>query len=290
MVYLGTKAPCVWVPDAKTLERRELLHAYQKTVTADTQASNGLKGYLNQFTIRLKKRNATSKATETWILNQREWSELQKHLIQNHLTNVRYAKEKRLNLSRLITLEILKEPKMQLLMSILGIGKINAFALLAIIGDVRRFDNPKKLAAYLGLNPGSRESGAQKRIKVGVGKRGRRDMRSLLIQASQAIMRMGKNSPLGQWGWRLFARKGHRNVAVAAIARKLSAQVWHALMGNKPDLLESNKSRDIKFQKMLIELGKKLRAELGMTGTLRSLIEAMNAKLQPLTENLIQKK
>ncbi|MGA7392026.1 MAG: hypothetical protein WCC08_05540 [Terrimicrobiaceae bacterium] len=30
---------------------------------------------------------------------------------------------------------------------------------------------------------------------------------------------MGRATALGQWGWKLFARKGNRNVAVAALAR-----------------------------------------------------------------------
>ena len=32
MVFLGTKAPCVWVPDEQTCQRRELLHLYNRSV------------------------------------------------------------------------------------------------------------------------------------------------------------------------------------------------------------------------------------------------------------------
>jgi transposase len=51
LVYLAGNAPCVWVPDALTCERRELLHACQKAVADHTAATNSLKGYLNQFAI-----------------------------------------------------------------------------------------------------------------------------------------------------------------------------------------------------------------------------------------------
>lgn len=68
MVYLGTKAPCVWVPDVKTIERRELLHAYNTAVKEDTRATNSLKGYLNQHTIRLKKRSPKLEKTRDTIL------------------------------------------------------------------------------------------------------------------------------------------------------------------------------------------------------------------------------
>ena len=52
LVYLAGNAPCVWIPDPVTCERRELLHAYNKAVTDHTAATNALKGYLNQFAIR----------------------------------------------------------------------------------------------------------------------------------------------------------------------------------------------------------------------------------------------
>ena len=42
------------------------------------------------------------------------------------------------------------------LMSIKGIGPVSAAVLLSVIGDIRDFADPGKLAAYLGLVPGSR--------------------------------------------------------------------------------------------------------------------------------------
>lgn len=281
-VYLGTKAPAVWVPDTITLERRELLHLYQRSVSADTQSTNALKGYLNQYGIRLKKRSPHAKITQSWVSKQREWSELQLNLLDQHFSKVEQDHNSRTKLQNIIIEQVLNDPKMLALLSLLGVGMINAFALMAIIGDVKRFSNPKKLAAYLGLNPGSRDSGTHKRIKVGTGKRGRKDMRSLLIQGAHAILRMGRHSDIGKWGWKLFARKGNRNVAVVAVARKLSAQVWHLLMGNKPEALESSKSRNLKYTKMLTILGKKRRHEIGMTTTVKVIVENLNTKLELL--------
>ena len=93
-------------------------------------------------------------------------------------------------------------------------------------------------------------------------------MRRLLVQGPHAVLRMGRNSPLGKWSWKLFARKGQRNIAVAAVARKLLVQVWHVLMGNPPDALETDKSFTAKLKKLNVTLGKVLRAELGLPGNL----------------------
>ncbi len=264
LVYLAGNAPCVWVPDAVTCERRELLHAHQNAVTNHTAASNSLKSYLNQFTIRPGSRGLHLERTRQWILAQRDWTPLQRELLAGYFTNLDNQAEARERFLLLISREICAEPLMLRCMKLLGIGKINAFALLAVIGEVRRFDRPEKLVAYIGLNPGQRQSGKGKNIRLGVGKRGRGDMRHLLIQGAHAVLRMGRNTTLGKWGWKLFARKGNRNTAVAAVARKLLVQVWHLLSGNPPTALEADKSLSVKLQKLIVVLGRKLRAEIGL--------------------------
>lgn len=279
LVYLQGKAPCVWVPDALTCERRELLHAYNKAVEDRTAATNSLKGYLNQFTIRTGRRTLETAATENWVLRQRDWTPLQRELLAGYYRNLRFQTERRKVLLRLIGRQICAEPLMLRCMKLLGIGQINAFALLAIIGDVRRFERPEKLVAYIGLNPGQRESGRGKNIKLGVGKRGRGDMRSLLVQGAHAVLRMGRATSLGQWGWKLFAKRGNRNVAVVAVARKLVVQVWHLLSGNPPEALEPDKSFSIKLKKLTVMLGKSLRDELGLPTKVDTCIQHLQTQL-----------
>lgn len=278
LVYFQGNVPCVWVPDPVTCERRELLHAYTKAVQDNTAASNTLKGYLNQFTIRTGSKTLNNEKTKIWVLAQRDWTALQLDLLDAYFHNLAYQGTRCSALRRLIGRQICAEPLMLRCMKLLGIGQINAFALLAVIGDVRRFERPEKLVAYIGLNPGQRESGRGKNIKIGVGKRGRGDMRRLLVQGAHAVLRTGKNTPLGKWGWKLFARKGQRNIAVTAVARKLLVQVWHLLSGNPPEALEPGKSLTIKLKKLVVMLGKDLRAIL----SLPSSIEACVAHLQTL--------
>jgi transposase len=83
LVYLAGNAPCVWIPDDLSTQRRELLHAHQKAVSDHTAASNSLKGYLNQFAIRLGKRGLKDERSREWIASQRDWSELQKELLSD---------------------------------------------------------------------------------------------------------------------------------------------------------------------------------------------------------------
>ena len=251
LVYLAGNAPCVWVPDEQSRQRRELLHAYRKAVADRTAASNSLRAYLNGNAIRLAKDSLESESTRQWILKQRDWSAMQREILVEYFGDLDVCKERRQRLYRLIALQISGEPMMLRCLKVLGVGLINAFALLAVIGDVRRFERPEKPVAYIGLNPGQRQSGTGKNVKLGVGKRGRADIRHLLIQGAQAVLRMGRATALGQSGWKLFARKGYRNVAVAAVARKLLVQVWHMLSGNPPTGLETQKALLLNFTSWL---------------------------------------
>ena len=129
LVYLQGNAPCVWVPDARTCERRELLHLYNKAVEDRTAAINSLKSYLNQFAIRLGSRPLEKETTEAWVLNQRDWTPMQRELLTEYFRHLRTQRERSKSLQSLIGREICAEPLMLRCMKLLGIGQINAFAL-----------------------------------------------------------------------------------------------------------------------------------------------------------------
>jgi len=112
LVYLAGNAPCVWVPDEQSRERRELLHAYRKAVDEHTAATNSIKSYLNGRGLRLGKHSLDEKTTSQWILDQADWSVLQKNILAEHLANITESKERRKRLYRLIAAEIAVDPTM----------------------------------------------------------------------------------------------------------------------------------------------------------------------------------
>jgi transposase len=284
LVYLAGNVPCVWVPDEQSRERRELLHAYRKAVSDHTASSNSLKAYLNGRGIRLGKRKPEDEKTLQWVLDQQQWSKLQSTIISEYFDSIAEARDRRKRLYDLIALEMAADPLMMRIMKLLGVGIVSAFALLAIIGDIHRFQSPNKLVAYIGLNPGQLQSGKGKNIRLGVGKRGRGDIRNLLVQGAQSVLRCGKHTALGKWGWSIFARKGVRNVAVAAVARKLLVQVWHVLKGNPPTALEIDSKFRIKIRKLAVLLGKSERKSLNLGTSLNECIESLISRCTKINE------
>jgi transposase len=108
------------------------------------------------------------------------------------------------------------------LVTIPGIGVLNATALIAAVGDARSFARARDLAAWLGLVPRQATTGGRPRL-LGITKRGNKYLRTLLIHAARAALPslVTTEGPLGNWLRGLSAR-AHRNTVIVALASKLA--------------------------------------------------------------------
>jgi len=122
-------------------------------------------------------------------------------------------------------------PDAERLMSVPGIGVLTATALIAFVGDVRRFRSGRDFAAYLGLTPREHSSGHSRRLGS-ITKRGNTYLRMILIHGARSALRAGKvaNAPddLRAWALAIERRSGH-NVAAVALANKLARVCWRVL-------------------------------------------------------------
>jgi transposase len=139
-------------------------------------------------------------------------------------------------------------PVVQALQALRGVQFLVAITVVAELGDLTRFDNPRQLAAFVGLIPSEYSSGGSRR-QGGITKAGNGRARRALIEAAWAYRHPAKVSlhiqqrvdrlpkPLQGLGWkaqvrlckrfrRLVARGKHPNVAVTAVARQLIAFMW----------------------------------------------------------------
>jgi transposase len=112
------------------------------------------------------------------------------------------------------------------LLTIPGIGALNATALVAAVGNARTFARGRDLAAWLGLVPRQATTGGKPHL-LGITKRGSKYLRKMLIQGARAAMPTLRNSDtrLGAWLRGLLSR-AHPNTAVAA---KMARIVWALL-------------------------------------------------------------
>lgn len=119
-------------------------------------------------------------------------------------------------------------PDATLLQTVPGVGVITATALLAAVGDIRRFPTGRHFASFLGLTAREASSGEQRRLGA-ISKRGDTDVRMLLIHGGRSVLWSAKGKAgtdgLRAWALRTEQRRGH-NVAAVAVANKLARIVW----------------------------------------------------------------
>lgn len=117
------------------------------------------------------------------------------------------------------------------LMTIPGIGRIAATAMVAIAPDAKSFARGRDFAAWLGLTPRQHSTGGKQRLGR-TSKMGERSLRRLLIIGASAVLRWAvrRKEQAGQWLKRIMATKPPL-VARVALANKMARIVW-ALMAN----------------------------------------------------------
>jgi transposase len=116
---------------------------------------------------------------------------------------------------------------------ICGVGPKTATAVVAAVGDGREFKNGRHLAAWMGLVPRQHSSG-DKRLLMGISKRGDRHLRTLLIHGARSVVRVAqrKTDPFSQWVNSLRERRG-MNRAIVAVANKNARIIWAMLNRNE---------------------------------------------------------
>jgi transposase len=119
-------------------------------------------------------------------------------------------------------------PAVKRLLSVPGVGLLIATALVAFVGDPRRFRSARHFASYLGLVPKERSSGSTRRLGR-ISKRGDVYLRMLLIHGARSALRaaatQSRPDRLRAWALRLRASRGYNKAAVA-LANKLARIIY----------------------------------------------------------------
>ena len=112
------------------------------------------------------------------------------------------------------------------LMTVPGIGPLGATAILAAVGDPRRFKRARDIPAWLGLVPRQHSTGGKQTL-LGIAKRGSSYLRTLIVHGARSVMMHLDRSKdrLGMWVDQLRGRM-HPNKAVVALAAKIARIVW----------------------------------------------------------------
>lgn len=240
----------VWVPDQAHEAIRDLVRARQAAVRALRQARQQLSGFLLRHGHHYN-RPAWTQMHRRWLAGLRFEQPAHHLVLEDCIATIEAATARRDRLEASIEAALpdwFLAPVVRALQALRGMALIAAATLVAELGDITRFDNPRQLMAYLGLVPSEHSSGTTRR-QGAITKAGNGAARRMLIEAAwsyrfparisrELLLRQeGLAKPIRDTAWkaqerlcgryRKLARVGKpANVVTAAIARELAGFVW----------------------------------------------------------------
>jgi transposase len=240
----------VWVPDQAHEAIRDLVRARQAAVRALRQARQQLSGFLLRQGHHYN-RPAWTQMHRRWLAGLTFEHAAHYIVLEDCIASIEAATARRDRLEAHIEAALTDwslAPVVRALQALRGMALVAAATLIAELGDITRFDNPRQLMAYLGLVPSERSSGGTRR-QGGITKAGNGAARRMLIEAAwsyrfparisreQLLRQEALAKPIRDTAWKAQERLCRRyrklaqagkpaTVVTAAIARELSGFVW----------------------------------------------------------------
>jgi transposase len=250
-LFRAGELTAIHVPDVDDEAMRDLTRAREDAVNVERRAKQRLSAFLLRHGRRYSGKTTWSKGHWNWLLQQVMEHPAQQIVLQEYLDAVREASARVQRLTDQIR-ELIphwrRAPFVAAYQALRGVSLITAATVVAEVGDLGRFHNPKELMAYLGLVPSEHSSGTKVR-RGRITKAGNGHARRVLVEAAWAYrLRARVTRPLlqrqeglpesiRQIAWkaqlrlcaryrRLLARGKAKQTIVIAIARELAAFLW----------------------------------------------------------------
>lgn len=201
----------VWTPDDATQTRRRLITRRCALVRARTRAKNQVHAVLaHNLLERPPMSDLFGRKGRTWLSERSAGLPIDERLaVDAGVRQIDFLSEEVDQLDQLLGADAITEPDALRLMTLPGVSVVTAIALLAAVGDIKRFATPRHLVAYLGLDPRVRQSGSEPAKYGRISKQGAGEVRGLLVEAAWHATRTP--GPLHGFHARLAVRRGRRS-------------------------------------------------------------------------------
>jgi transposase len=241
----------VWVPDETHEAVRDLVRTRAMAVEDYRRKRQHVSAFLLRYGRSYDGKTSWRGRHKRWLDGQ-NFSRPAQRLAYQEMLNAVQATVERMDRLEAALVELVPAwtmaPVVAAFQAMRGVQFMTAVTMVAEAGDLRRFDHPRQLMAFLGLVPSERSTG-ETRHQGGITKTGNSSARKVLVEAAWTYrhsaglgvdhQRRQKDlpEPVRDIAWkaqtRLCARfrrllaKGKRNtVVVVAIAREIAAFLW----------------------------------------------------------------
>ena len=213
----------VWTPDERIRTMRRRLARRAQLGRARSRVKNEIHAVLMRC---LKDR---APASDLFGVKGRRWLGEQqlpvceRETVDAGLRQVDFLDTEIAAVEQLIAVDALSWPEVKRLMTVPGVNVTVAATFMATVGDIRRFQDRRKLIAYLGLDPKVKQSGDAPANHGHISRQGSSSARHALVEACWSTVR--QPGPIAAFYQRIKARRGH-SIAIVAAARKLACLFW----------------------------------------------------------------
>jgi transposase len=241
----------VYVPQVEDEAVRDLSRAREDTIRDLKAAKFRLKAFLLRHDIRYTGRATWGPAHLRWLSEVVCSTPAHQIVFQEYVRAVNEHTERLQRLEQTLHEQVHTwrlQPVVEALQALRGVQFTVAVTIIAELGDLTRFDNPRPLMSYLGLTPSEYSSGERRR-QGSITKTGNTHARHALVEGAWAYRYPAKVSrhlqlrleklpkAVQDISWKaqirlckryrkLSARGKHANQVVVAIARELIAFMW----------------------------------------------------------------
>jgi transposase len=253
--------PEVWVPPVHVRELRGLISYRWRLVKMSTMIQNRLHSLLHRHNIHPPEGGLDTEKNRGWW-EQQAFSPIEVLQVKQELATLTQIEQHKEEIKQELGRLSASEPwasQTAYLMQLPGVGVVITMTALAAIGDISRFESPKKLVGYSGLGAGVHDSGKEHRDKK-ITKCGRKELRWAMIEAAWRAVR---NNPYWKKQFEVLKRRKHPNQAIVMIARKLLVTIWYVLSGREPYCHASEE--DLAYKMLIWSWSMGEQARQGMT-------------------------
>ncbi len=224
--------PDIWVPPAHVRNLRYLLSQRRHLVGMHTQTVNRMHSVAHRHHLSHPRGKRFNEKNTKWQQDN-AISDSEQFQLELDMSTKEHLAEQTEKITKKLAKMSHQKPwakSMMFLMQLPGFGVITGMTVLAAIGDITRFESPKRLVGYSGLNSGLEQSGTKLRGKK-ITKEGRKDLRWAMVEVARRAV---KSDPLWTHRFIELCRRMHKNQAIVAIARRLLELVWFVLTRKQP--------------------------------------------------------
>ena len=250
-LYRAGELTSIYVPTVEDEAIRDLVRCRDDIRRFERKARQRLLAFLLRHGYHYSGKRHWTKGFYNWLAKIKFSHPAQQIALQEYIDAVNECSQRVKRITQQIQAHVehwSRAPFVKAYQALRGVSLIVSATVVAEIGDMKRFPNPKQLMAYLGLIPSEHSSG--KKVRRGsITKTGNSHVRRVLVEAGWSYRMPARKSIVllkRQQGlpksvcdisWkaqtrlcaryrRLIARGKSRQATVTAIARELGAFMW----------------------------------------------------------------